>query len=79
MNRRDETAAHTAVHEALANALIHADYSEQFGIRIEHSPKDSFFSIRAASSFRVKFCLRNKPISAFVAINCYSVCSRRWA
>jgi len=44
MNRRDETAAHTAVREALANALIHADYAEQFGICIEHSPQGLLFS-----------------------------------
>lgn len=34
MTRKDETAAHIAFREALANAIVHADYWEDAGIRI---------------------------------------------
>lgn len=36
--RRDDSVAHDAVREALANAIIHADYREPGGIRIDKSP-----------------------------------------
>ena len=41
--RQEESPAHIAVREALANALIHADYHEMFGIRIEKGPKGLVF------------------------------------
>lgn len=36
--RIDESPAHIAVREALANAVIHADFREKYGIRISKSP-----------------------------------------
>lgn len=38
LSRQDDTPGHIAVREALANALIHADYFEEFGIRINRTP-----------------------------------------
>ena len=39
MTRRDETSAHIAIREALANAIVHADYWVNAGIRIIKRPE----------------------------------------
>ena len=39
MTRRDETPAHIAIREALANAIVHADYWVDAGIRIIKRPE----------------------------------------
>lgn len=41
--RQDVTPAHVAVREAFANALIHADYHERFGVRVEKRPTGLVF------------------------------------
>lgn len=43
LSRNESTPAHVAVREALANAIIHADYFESFGIRIDLSPAGLVF------------------------------------
>ena len=44
MTRQEETPADIALREALANAIIHADYYESFGIRIDNRPNGLFFT-----------------------------------
>lgn len=44
LSRNESSPAHVAVREALANALVHADYFERFGIRIDQSPKGLTFT-----------------------------------
>ncbi len=39
MTRRDETSAHIAIREALANAIVHEDYWVNAGIRIIKRPE----------------------------------------
>ena len=41
--RQDDSPAHIAVREAFANALIHADYHELFGVRVEKRPTGLVF------------------------------------
>ena len=42
--RNESTPAHIAVKETLANALIHADYFERFGVRIDLRPSGITFT-----------------------------------
>lgn len=42
--RRDETAAHIALREALVNCCVHADYSEETSLKILHYPDRILFS-----------------------------------
>ena len=44
LSRNESSPAHIAVREALANALIHADYYENFGIRIDQRPSGITFT-----------------------------------
>ena len=53
-DRIDDTPMHKALREALANALIHADYYDRRGLVIQKCPIKSVLQIRvlSASTYR---------------------------